>query len=361
MRKKVAVLVGVLLVFTALSATYVVGGTQAYSRFQQTALMLQRHCGDQASVHICVNAPKAVFSAFYPSYVATHAQLFTVEYSSSSAIALTMSVSITNVSQVETHPVQATTRIKQLRFMPRIPNPMLNSLTQETNTFLHVQVSDATKQNYYVNDIPLLVHSRWLMEWTRANRLQIAAWITPDDSNVHTLVEKATLLLKRQTPPTPSGMSGYNVTSTQQIKDQVDALYDALRAQNIHYINTTVPYTGTDTAAVSTQKVQLPSEVLKQHSGMCIELTLLLAAAVENIGLKAEIVIVQGHAFLGVAIKPDETLFEYWDVVGAGSGVAGDSANVATDALYTKDAQQHTIVDTILVSQARKSGIGPML
>lgn len=361
MGKKIAVLLALLVVFTALATTYVVGGAQAYLRFQQSALVMQSHCGNQTTVHICVNAPAAIFSAFYPSYITTHTPLFTVDYSSSSAKTLSISVSIINVSQVETHPVQATAKVRQLRFMPRIPNTILSNLTQETNTYLHVQVSDANHNDYYINDIPLLVHSRWLMEWTKANRLQIAAWITPDDSSVHALVEKATLLLHRQTPPAPGGMLGYNVTSIQQIKDQVDALYDALRAQNIHYINTTVPYTGTDASAVATQKVQLPFEVLKQHSGMCIELTALLASAVENIGLKAEIVIIPGHAFLGVATKPDETQFEYWDVVGVGNGVAGDSANVSTDALYAKDAQQQMIVDTILISQARKAGIGPML
>ncbi len=361
MGKKVAVLLAIVGLSTALAATYVVNGTQAYSRFQQAAQMEQSHCGDQSGIHICVTAPPAIFSAFYPSYISQHQPLFTVDYSSSSVMTLSISVSITNVSQVETHPVQATAEMQRILFAPHIPNTILSGLTQETDTFLHIQVSDVNDHDYYINDVPLLVHSRWLMEWKRANRLQIAAWVTPDAPAVHTLVTKAALFLQRQAPPTPSGMLGYNVTSVQQIKDQVDALYDALRAQKIHYSNTTVPYTGNDTSAVATQKVQLPTEVLAQHSGMCIELTVLLASAAENIGLNTEIVIIPGHAFLGVATKADESHFEYWDVVGVGNGVAGDSANVATDALYAKDAQQHTIVDTILISQARKGGIGPML
>ena len=129
----------------------------------------------------------------------------------------------------------------------------------------------------------------------------------------------------------------------------------------MHYVNTAVPYTGADKDAVATQKVQLPSEVLKQHSGMCIELTVLLASAVENIGLHTEIVIIPGHAFLGVATKADRTHFEYWDAVDVDNHVAGDSANSAADALYAKNVQQHTILSTVLISDARDAGVGPML
>jgi hypothetical protein len=90
---------------------------------------------------------------------------------------------------------------------------------------------------------------------------------------------------------------------------------------------------------------------------MCVELTVLLASAVEKIGLHAEIVIVPGHAFLGVAVTPNNTQFEYWDAVEVNNDVAGDSANLATDA-YARN--QH-IIDTILISDARVQGIGPML
>jgi len=94
---------------------------------------------------------------------------------------------------------------------------------------------------------------------------------------------------------------------------------------------------------------------------MCIELTLLLASAVEHIGLHAEIVIIPGHAFLGVSVTPDDKHFEYWDAVQVNNNVAGDSANVATDDVYALNVQQHTIVDTIVISDARNAYIDAML
>src|SRR5258708_1666845 len=191
MRKKVLVLCIIVTILILFSGAYVIGGTQAYSRFQQNALAAQHYCRDQAPVHICVNTPKAIFSAFYPSYVTTHTPLFIVEYSSTQTLPLSISVSITGFSQVETHPVRAIGSVQQQYFVPRLLQTnaatVLNGLTREMPTFLHVQVSDGNKHNYYTNDIALLVHSRWLMEWTKANRLQIAAWVTPDDRTVMAL------------------------------------------------------------------------------------------------------------------------------------------------------------------------------
>jgi len=99
--------------------------------------------------------------------------------------------------------------------------------------------------------------------------------------------------------------------------------------------------------------------VLQQGSGMCIELTVLLASAVEKIGLHSEIVIIPGHAFLGVAVTPNNTQFQYWDAVQVNANIAGDSANLWTDNEYIQNAK--LIVDTIVISDARHQGIGPML
>ena len=275
---------------------------------------------------------------------------------------LSMSVTILNFTTTETHSVQATATTQSLRFMPPLQDNVLSKLTQEKNTLLRVLVTDVNSHTtYYKNDIPLLLHSRWLMQWTKENRLQVAAWVTPQDRAVGNLVTKAVSYLKIQTPPLPTGMVGYNNASPGQVIDQVDALYDALRAYGMHYVNATVPYAGPDQNTMGNEYVKLPSEVLKQHSGMCVELTTLLASAVERIGLQAEIVIIPGHAFLGVATQADLTQFAYWDVVDINNNVAGDSANVAADALYAQNVQRHTLVDTIVVQDARSVGINPML
>jgi hypothetical protein len=361
MGKKLAILLLTLTILIGLSGWYIVGGIQAYSRYQQSSLASQEHCGGQSPVHICVTAPSEIFSAYYPFYVATQSDLFTIHYSSSSPNTLVMSVSITGFSQVETHTVNATANSQSIGFIPLVINQAFRQLTVDNNTWLHVRVTDTPGHVYYDNDSPLLLHSRWLMQWIAANRLKIAAWVTPDDPAVMALVSKAESRLQSQPPPTPPAMIGYaNRASTRAVRDQVDAIFDAMRLNyQIQYSQASVPYTVPDDNSVALQKIKLPAEVLQQHSGMCIELTALLASAVEKIGLHAEIVIIPGHAFLGVAVTPNDSQFEYWDAVQVNSNVAGDSANLWTDNEYKQNVKQ--IVDTIVISDARKQGVGPML
>ena len=357
MGKKLAVLFLTLTLLSGFSGWYIATGIRAYSRYQQN-----EHCGGQSPVHICVQAPPAIFSAYYPYYVATHANLFTINYSSSSSIALIVSVNIVGFSQPETHTVNATARVQSTSFTPLLNSQALRKLTFEDNTWLHVSVTDA-RHVYYVNDSPLLLHSRWVMQWIAANRLQIAAWVTPNDPAVIALVSRAAAHLQLEPATTPRAMIGYDNgrASSRAVRDQVDAIFDAMRLDyHIRYSQESVPYNGTgDTSAL--ENIKLPAEVLQQGSGMCIELTALLASAVENIGLDAEIVIIPGHAFLGVAVTQKDTQFEYWDAVQVNDKVAGDSANLWTDDEYQRNANQKQIVDTILISAARKAYVGPML
>src|SRR6266581_3656405 len=137
MGKKAAILLLTMVVLTGLSGWYIVGGMQAYTRYQQSSIASQEHCGGQSPVHICVMAPSEIFSAYYPFYVATQSDLFTIHYSSSSPITLVMSASITGFSQVETHTVNATANTQSIGFMPLVVKQAFRQLTVDTNTWLH--------------------------------------------------------------------------------------------------------------------------------------------------------------------------------------------------------------------------------
>jgi hypothetical protein len=279
---------------------------------------------------------------------------------------LIISVVINRFSASYPKNVQAIAQIRRMGFIPPMLPHALDNLTAEEHTSVHVTVSDLNaREYYYVNDIALTLHSRWVMQWTKENLPQIAAWVTPDDKAVAGLLENAFPSLKAQRAA-PQGLIGYQHATPQQVIAQVDAIYDALLHYSIRYIQETVPYDGTDLSAGATEKILLPAEVLKQHSGMCIELTTLLASAVERIGLEAEIVLIPGHAFLGVAVTPPDpqsgaAQFEYWDPAQVNNKVAADSANVAADRLYKQNAEQQTIVATIIINNAWKTGVDPMI
>src|SRR5947199_6358229 len=226
MGKKATILLLTMIVLIGLSGWYVIGGMQAYSRYQQSSIASQEHCGGQSPVHICVQSPSQIFSAYYPYYVATMSNVFIIRYSSSSPITLVMSVSIQGFSQAETHTVNAIPDVQSISFRPLAVTQALRQLTVDTNTWLHVQITDVARHVYYVNDSPLLLRSRWLMQWTAVNRLKIAAWVTPDDPSVIALDKQAESLLQSQQQPIPRAMIGYanGMASARAVRDQVDAI-----------------------------------------------------------------------------------------------------------------------------------------
>src|SRR5947209_4992390 len=170
----------------------------------------------------------------------------------------------------------------------------LQNVMADVKRSISVRLTDARGNRYYINDSPLLLHSRELMQWLASNRLKIAAWITPDDPTVKALVAKATIHLAQEPMPAPNAMIGYaNHASSRAVRDQVNAIYDTLRLDyHMIYTQARVPYAGPGDTSASLEYIKLPADVLQEHSGMCIELTALLAAAVEHIGLHAEIVII---------------------------------------------------------------------
>jgi hypothetical protein len=360
--KKYVVLLLVLVVLVALSGAYVMTGSQVYSRYQQAILANQQHCGGQTPVHICVHTPDTIFSAFYPFYQSAEYPLFGVDYSSTMPIDLQITMSIPNFSQSQTRTVTASKTNQTDYFIPPLQDKVLQHLTHDEQSEVHVEVTDTKHHLYYIDNTPLLLHSRLLMQWLGSNRLKIAAWVTPNDPAIATLVDKASSHLTDQSPAAPESMIGYNEASPDQIVDQVDAIYDTLWPDyHLQYVQTSIPYSGFDDTNAAIESIRLPAEVLQQHNATCIELTTLLASATEHIGLNAEIIIVPGHAFLGVATDPDNGHFEYWDVVNASDDVTGHTANVQADQEYTNNFKKHTILDTIRIEDARDANVGAML
>src|SRR5690348_16947327 len=196
MGKKLAILLLTLTGLAGISGGYVVGGLQAYSRYQQN--VGQQRCGGQKPVHVCVQAPSELFSAYYPFDLSTHTPLLTVTYSSSTSLTLLISVGITGFTQVETHTVTATGAAQSTGFTPAPLNQAVRKQTSDLTTSLSVKVTDTHNNVYYLNDSPLLLHAHQVMQWVAANRLKIAAWVTPDDPAVIGLVSKAAALLPIQ-------------------------------------------------------------------------------------------------------------------------------------------------------------------
>jgi hypothetical protein len=191
----------------------------------------------------------------------------------------------------------------------------------------------------------------------------LAGWVTPQADVVRDLVGRAAHWLEEH-PSTYTGLAalhGYDTghAPPAQIRNQVDVLFDTLQfVYHLRYAQDNVPYNHD-----ATQNIQLPQDILTSAvpTGMCVETTAILASAVERLGMRPYIVIIPGHAFLGVALNVAATApIEYWETSDLNGGVIGSQANVHGDAEYIENLAQRQVLQVIDIGAEREHGIEPI-
>jgi hypothetical protein len=185
----------------------------------------------------------------------------------------------------------------------------IKQITELTRATLHVQVDDLDGSQELHN-----THSVWLLARNSAylsvkdpmtgNLIDLsrylAAWVTP-----HT--EDIMQILRTAADHHPEFlMAGYQ-GDAKFVERQVKAIYDALQAQKITYINSIICF-GQGHGEYM-QRIRLPSESLKTRSANCIDGTVLFASLLEATSLNPGIVLIPGHAFLAWQSQPGEK----WD------------------------------------------------
>ncbi len=104
----------------------------------------------------------------------------------------------------------------------------------------------------------------------------------------------------REGPLAKAMGSNYSVTGYQDpkmITAQMQAVYEALHAYGMSYVS------DTSTLEAGFQRVRTPDRVLADHTGNCIELSILFASIFESMGLEPVVVFPRGHAIIGVVTR----------------------------------------------------------
>jgi len=125
------------------------------------------------------------------------------------------------------------------------------------------------------------------------------AYVQPLNPTVLEIVRTASETLKLLGDSTDT-FQGYQ--RPDYTRRQLEALFQTLRRRE-YALDYTVPgplvYTG-DAQPPSGQRVRLPHDILRYRRATCYDLVLLLAACVEQVGLRPLIVLAVNHAVLGV-------------------------------------------------------------
>lgn len=127
----------------------------------------------------------------------------------------------------------------------------------------------------------------------------VAAFVRPNDPAVDVVLRRAAAKLEKA--GRSNALDGYGGQGGKaRVWEVAEAIWAALCDEGVTYV---VPPASFERDG---QKVRSPSAILERRLGTCLDLTLLLAAAFEQAGLNAMVVLTKGHALVGLWLADHE-------------------------------------------------------
>jgi hypothetical protein len=121
----------------------------------------------------------------------------------------------------------------------------------------------------------------------------LSAFVHPNHPSLAPVIQRARVLLGERTgDPSTSGYQG--PPDRERWLAMAEAVYDALCELDLVYTNPPASFEGFG------QKVRTPDRVLEERAATCLDSTVLMASCLEAIGLDSVLVLVRGHAFVGL-------------------------------------------------------------
>ena len=249
----------------------------------------------------------------------------------------------------------------------------LASLTERLSCILYVSV---TKGAYELarqsEELSVLAFDEW-PGYPRYYPDLLAAFITPNHPAMAGLLQAASRYLEKWTGD-PS-LDGYQTNDPQhnRVLNMAGAAYAAIQEKNITYSE--APASFEDVG----QRIRLVDQILEQHFGTCMDMTLLYAGLLEAMHLNPILIMKNGHIFAGVWMV-DDTFPDPWTddpsqlekrlADGVNEVVVVECTAMCSGKNYTFDqarvAGENNINDydefqfSIDVTRARRSGVRPL-
>jgi hypothetical protein len=167
-------------------------------------------------------------------------------------------------------------------------------------------------------------------------------------------------LLARAKQLTPDRrLPGYESWKTPPQQEQetyleAKALFYALKNSGLSYVKSSL--TLGDHKNVS-ERIRLPKATLARSSGNCIDAVVAYASLFENLGMQPAVVLVPGHAYVGVRSAQDSKDFLFVDAALTGR-TTFETAVASARAGMERNAPSAT--RQINIEEARAAGIYPM-
>ena len=233
--------------------------------------------------------------------------------------------------------------------------PRLYQNREITAATVHVNVTDIAGDPVYSTTVPVRMRAVEDMFWGKGFKYAefIASWVTPHDARVENVLTEAKELMPGRRLP------GYeewkNATGQErETRLQAQAIYTALQKQKLSYVKSSLTF-GSNTNV--SERVRTPRESIMASSANCIDAAVLFASAFENLGMEPVIVLVPGHAYVGVKNAENSNRFLYIDVALTGRFNFEAAVGSADRGLARVQPSQITKIE---IADARRAGIYPI-
>ncbi|MEA5514374.1 hypothetical protein, partial [Nodularia sp. UHCC 0506] len=125
----------------------------------------------------------------------------------------------------------------------------------------------------------------------------LACFVTPNHPVIMQVLKQVREVLKTNTKD--NSLSGYQTGSPEKVYKMTKALYETFKELGISYINPPASFD-------NYQKIRFADQVLQDQMGTCLDLSVLACSCLEQIGLHPLLIIVKGHAFIGVWLQEEK-------------------------------------------------------
>jgi len=218
-----------------------------------------------------------------------------------------------------------------------------------------INVFDNSGQTLYSSTVPVRLRAAEDMFWGKNFQYApfIASWVMPHDSRVEQVLSRAKELVPGRRLP---GYEEWKTPQQQEVSTyaQAQAIYNALQRQGVSYVKSSLTF-GQHPA--NSQRVRTPHDSIDQNSANCIDGVVLFASALENLGMEPVLLIVPGHAYVGVKVAQKLNKYLYIDTALTGRAPFARAIQIADSGLARLTPRQIT---RISIAEARNSGIYPM-
>ena len=178
----------------------------------------------------------------------------------------------------------------------RVHHTYLATLTESERAKLKVSIRVAGETRESIeHPVEVLAYDQWA--GTRALPELLAAFCMPNNPAVDTLISKASMLLRRAA--NGASMSGYQTNSREHVGQQIAAIYSSIADENLQYANPPASF-GTDG-----QKIRMPDRIFNGKLATCLDLAMLIASCMEQVGLNAVVLFKKEHAWVGCWLVPN--------------------------------------------------------